>query len=93
MDDIAIISDEELYERLRVLEADRDRALTNHFEPNLWEIELAYLQREAQLRRVRRNAHEHYVKQIEREFAAAEAAAPVADLDNTHFLRMAGVIN
>jgi len=93
MDDVATFSDEELYERLRVLESDRERALTCHVDPTPWEVELAFLLRESQVRRARRSAHERYIKQIEREFADAEAAAPVADLDNTLFLRMAGVIN
>lgn len=93
MDATAITPDAELIERLRSLEEGRGKVLDAHLDPRLWEEEVAYVRRELQVRRSRREAHDRYIKQLEQEYAESERNLPVADLDNTHFLRIVGEIN
>jgi len=63
MDVTAVISDEELFARMNQLETDRSKVIDHNFDPYLWEVELAYLRREAQIRRQRREAHEVYLSE------------------------------
>lgn len=93
IDVMGVITDEELITRLRSLEDDRAKVLDAHLDPRLWEEEVAYLRREMQIRRSRRDAHERYSRQLEREYAESEAGLPQADLDNSHFLRLVGEIS
>lgn len=93
MDTLGAVPDDELITRLRSLEEDRIKVLDAHLDARQWEEEVAYIRRELQIRRSRREAHQNFVRQLEREFAEAEANLPVADLDNTHFLRIVGEIN
>lgn len=93
MDVLAVTPDEELIKQLRALEDERNRVLESHQDPRPWEEEVAYIRRELQVRRGRREAHDVYVRQLEREYAEAEANLPVADLDNTNFLRIIGELN
>lgn len=93
IDAMGATPDEELINRLRSLEEDRQKVLEAHQDPRPWEEEVAYIRRELQIRRDRRAAHERYVRQLEKEYAESEANLPVADLDNTHFLRLVGEIN
>lgn len=93
IDVLGTLNDEELINRLRSLEDDRNKVLDAHLDAKSWEEEVAYIRRELQIRRSRREAHQDYVRQLEREFAEAEANLPVADLDNTHFLRIVGELN
>lgn len=92
-DALGAINDEELINRLRGLEEDRQKVLDAHLDSRAWEEEVAYIRRELQIRRSRREAHDLYVRQLEREYADSERNLPVADLDNTHFLRIVGEIN
>ncbi len=62
MDEIAIYSDEELFARMTSLENDRNKVIEARFDPMLWEIEIAYLRREAGIRRQRREAHEIFLR-------------------------------
>lgn len=93
IDLMAAANDEDLINRLRSLEEERNKVLDAHLDARPWEEEVAYIRRELQIRRSRREAHERYVRELEREFAEAEANLPVADLDNSHFLRIVGEIN
>ncbi len=93
IDVLAIAQDEELVSRLRSLEDDRTKVLDAHLDPKLWEEEVAYLRREMQIRRSRREAHERYVRTLEREYADSEVGLPNADLDNSQFLRLIGEIS
>lgn len=93
IDAMAALPDEELINRLRSLEEDRQKVLDAHLVARPWEEEVAYIRRELQIRRTRREAHDRYVRQLEREFAESEANLPVADLDNSHFLRLVGEWN
>ena len=53
MDDIGYMSDEAIYDRAGRLENERNRLVASGRDTYLWEVELAYLRREQQLRRER----------------------------------------
>lgn len=93
IDVLGTLGDEELFNRLKSLEEARQKVLEAHLDPRQWEEEVAYIRRELQIRRQRRDLHVQYVRQLEKEFAESEAGLPVADLDNTHFLRLVGELN
>lgn len=89
MDVIATMLDDELMERLRNLEIERDRVLEGRRDPQPWEVEAAYVRRELQLRRQRHAIHEQYDAELAREAREAqrqEDRYPVADLDNSAFM-------
>lgn len=93
VDDLAVMPDDDLIVRLRSLEEDRQKVIDVLLDPRPWEEEVAYIKRELQIRRARHEAHDLYVKELEREAAASEANLPVADLDNSRFLRLVGEMN
>lgn len=89
MDLIGTMTDDELLERLKALEADREKVLVAKLGPAPWEIEACYVRRELQLRRVRHGLHEQYLQELDREAREAqrlEDRYPVADLDNSAFM-------
>lgn len=92
-DTLGTMSDDELVTRHRTIDEDRLKVIGMGADPRPWEDELAYSRREMQIRRSRREAHDKYVRQLEREYQDAEANLPSADLDNTNFLRAIGVMN
>lgn len=53
IDDLAVMADEELNARASRFESERNRAR----DPYPWEVEIAYIRREQQIRRVRERAH------------------------------------
>jgi hypothetical protein len=88
VDDLAMMLDEDVINRLNSLCEEYERILNQGtFDPRPWEEEIAYVKRELQIRRVRHDAHVRYVEQMENDYASAEATAPVADLDNSSFLK------
>jgi hypothetical protein len=89
MDDLGMMTDDVLTERLRALETDRDKVVEARFDPKAWEVEACYFRRELQLRRVRHNLHMQYLDELDRELYNAqryENTLPVADLDNSVFM-------
>lgn len=68
MDALAYASDDDLRERFGYLNSTRDQALRMGVDPYLWEVELAYVQRENGIRESRRLAHEKYVRLNPQEF-------------------------
>lgn len=62
MDDIGYYSDELLVERMTRLENEKNRVSDAKLDPMLWEVELAYLQREKQIRQTRAERHEAYMR-------------------------------
>ena len=92
-DELGIIVDEELIDRLRRLEEDRQKVVDVVLDARPWEEEIAYVRRELQIRRTRREMHDRYVKQLESEYSRSEADLPSADLDNSRFLRIVGEIS
>lgn len=53
IDDIAVMTDEELNARASRYENERNRVR----DPQPWEVEIAYIRREQQIRKVRAQAH------------------------------------
>lgn len=62
MDDIAYASDSDLHRQYDYLNEDKNRAIQWGCDPTPWEVELAYIQREFDVRRTRAAAHERYVR-------------------------------
>jgi len=72
MDEIAIMSDEEVFARANTLENDRMKVLDHRLDPTPWEVEIAYYRREQGIRRVRRELHESFVKEHADFYASLE---------------------
>lgn len=89
MDDLAVMLDDELYARLTALDADRNKVLDARLDASMWETETAYVRRELQLRRSRRDAHDTYLREQARLFAEEERDLPSADFDNIKFVMAA----
>lgn len=71
MDDLAYLSDEELSGRAGRLESERRRAASTSSLLTPWEVEIAYVRREQQIRESRSAAHTEWLKTAPR--AEAEA--------------------
>lgn len=86
VDVLGTMLDEDIVVRLRVLEEDRNKVIETHGETRPWEDEIAYVRREQQMRRVRRDSHSEYVKKATEEFDKLEASLPAGDFDNSVFV-------
>lgn len=86
IDEISVMLDEDLNARGRALEEARNKALEARTDTRPWEEEIAYVRREQQIRRTRRESHAEYVRKVEEEFAQAEATLPAGDFDNMAFV-------
>ena len=64
MDDVGYFPDEVLHDKISRLESERTRLLELRLEPIPWEVELAYLRREQQIRKTRSERHDQYVKEL-----------------------------
>ena len=62
MDDIGYASDEAIIDRVRCLEVERNRVLDMRYDAQPWEVELAYLEREVQLRKTRSQKHDEFLR-------------------------------
>jgi hypothetical protein len=62
VDDIAIMAEEEIYERIDSLEGDRGKVLEARYDATPWEVEIAWLRRELHVRRIRRDMHDSYLQ-------------------------------
>lgn len=85
MDDLAVMLDEDLIVRLRELEDDKSRAYDAHVDVRPWEVELAYIRREQQIRRNRRDAYAEYVRLLNEE-EQNEYLLPQGDFDNSAYV-------
>ncbi len=88
MDDISSLSDVELNARSGLLHADRAKVIDRGLDSRPWDVELMYVYREYNMRRVRKDWHEHYLRTQARMFAEEEAGLPSADFDNLQFIRV-----
>lgn len=86
MDELGVMLDEDLNSRLRTLEDDKNKAYESHFETRVWEIEIAYIRREQQMRRIRRDFHFDFERKTKEDFDRLEASLPAGDFDNTAFV-------
>lgn len=64
VDVIGYMADEAIHERAQRLEHERNVLLSMNKDPLLWEIEIAYLRREQQLRQTRAERHADYLKKF-----------------------------
>ena len=83
--------DEDLSARLRELDIERDRVVGAKVDPYYWEVESAYVKRELQIRKIRRERHDVYLEELrqdEMRANALDASLPYADLDNSAFTRL-----
>lgn len=80
--------DEDLIAHFRALDSSMRLAYESSAQCDLrpWEEEIAYVRREQQVRRGRREAHTAYVQRTEREFNLAEMNLPPGDFDNSAFV-------
>lgn len=62
VDELAYMTEEALRERSNRLELERNKVSFSGKNPLLWEVELAYVQREQNLRRSRLEFHAEYMK-------------------------------
>ena len=86
VDALGSMLDEELSARYRALEDDKNKAYAEHLDARPWEEELAYVRREQQLRRVRRERHSEWIAAEKLAFEKEEAALPSANFDNLDFV-------
>lgn len=86
MDDISYVSDDELFSKLSSYEATRGKMIAKGQDPYLWEIEIAYLRREVQIRRARRESHDRYMAEQARESTVDESSLPYPDFDNLKYV-------
>lgn len=64
MDDVGYYPDDVLNDKISRLESERSRLLEMKFDPQRWELELAYLHRERQIRHTRGERHDAYVRDL-----------------------------
>jgi len=69
IDELAILTDEELSTRMSFIYEDMDRRGIDRFsyESKPWEIELAYVVREFEIRSTRKTAHRFYLDRLRTE--------------------------
>lgn len=63
-DDIGYMPDEAINDRANRLESERNRLVSMGKDPYLWEVEIAYLRREQQVRHVRAECHAEFLKKF-----------------------------
>jgi hypothetical protein len=62
MDVLSVMLDDEVYDLSYSLESDRMQVLKAGMDTRPWDVELAYVKRELQLRRTRKEAHEKFLR-------------------------------
>lgn len=93
VDELGVALEEDLFSSLRALEDDRQKIIDVHMDTRPWEEEIAYLKRELQMRKIRREAHSRYLEQTDQGYSESDANLPFADLDNSAFLKLVGEWN
>jgi len=87
MDDVGYYPDDVLSDRISRLESERTRLLEMRYDPRHWEVELAYLRREQQIRNVRIERHDAYMRELllhgkDEEVASRTAFGPITIKNN-----------
>ena len=86
IDVLGTLLDEDLIVRLRALDEDRNKAIEAKVDTRPWETEIAFVRREQQMRRARRETHSAWLEQERKEREAEEAKLPPGDFDNSAFV-------
>ena len=79
IDELAVISDEELSDHYTMLNQQRNELLKKRYPTYCWDVELAYAQRELKIRNDRRVQHNRFMENLQSEiqkFHATEAFLP-----------------
>ena len=85
-DVLGTMQDEDLILRLRAMDEDRIRAYESGRDTRPWEEEIAYVRREQQIRRTRRDTHAELTRAAQIEYERTEAGLPQGDFDNSAFV-------
>ena len=64
MDDIGYMAEEALHDRANRLENERNRLQSSGKDTYLWEVEIAYLRREQDMRKTRAEAHAEFLQKF-----------------------------
>ena len=72
MDDLGYMPDETIDDRAQRLESERNRMVSMGKDAYLWEVEIAYIRREQQLRKTRSELHQEYLKKFNVDMSNAE---------------------
>lgn len=86
MDDLGYMQDEMVDERAYRLENERNRILSSGRDAYLWEVELAYVRREQQLRKTRAEMHQDYLRKFNVENTNVEVDLAVSTQGQTKVL-------
>lgn len=86
IDALGTMLDEDLIVRLRSLEDEKGKVYEAHQDTRPWEEEIAYVRREQQVRRIRRDNHQDYLRRVEGDFNQSEVGLPSGDFDNSAFV-------
>jgi|GEM_PF-3506063 len=62
METLSYAGDDELSRRLAHLNGEKEQVQNEGYDAKLWEVEIAYVQRELKIRNARRVAHDEYLK-------------------------------
>lgn len=90
MDDVGYYPDDLLADKISRLESERARLMDMKYDPHQWEVELAYLHREKQIRDIRLQRHDAYMRDLalrgsDEEFAYRTEFGPIARVSNNDF--------
>lgn len=89
LDDIAIMSDEDLANGFHILIEDRNKVANARQDTRSWDEEICYFRREMHIRRERREFHENWIKSEDDEIKQSqwdEKFLPAADLNNSSYM-------
>ena len=86
IDVLGTLLDEDLIVRLRALDEDRNKAIEAKVDTRPWETEIAFVRREQQMRRARRETHAAWLERERKERESEEAGLPPGDFDNSTFV-------
>lgn len=86
-DELGVMLDEDLSTLAGELETQREKSFGLKQDPHDIEVELAYVRREQQIRKIRRERHEQYLRSQETAFID-ESDLPAGDFDNYSFVQL-----
>lgn len=86
IDVLGTLLDEDLIVRLRALDEERNKAFEARVDTRPWETEIAFVRREQQMRRGRRESHTTYLNREEARRNSEEVGLPPGDFDNSAFV-------
>ena len=86
IDVLGAMDDKDLVLRFQAMDEDRLRSYEVGRDPRPWEEEIAYVRREQQIRRTRRDVHSRLTAAAQAEYERIEASLPQGDFDNSAFV-------